>query len=362
MSPKMLRRVFRSWHHRRCVRAVCGVAIALLMLGPARVVARAAGEAPIRGYWITRDSLGSLDAIRRSVASARANAFDTIFVPITLTDGDNAPNGFDGVRECIRESRERGLHVQAWIDVNRVARVDEFPASRAHVIYEHPEWLMIPRELASAMMSIDPRGPAYLGQLSRWTRANQSRIDGLYISPLDPDAASYLTKLVTAAVQRYGVDGVYLDALRFPGSDFDYSRHAIDLFRADERPRLPIRERARLDEIEAIDPFGYVSEFPTEWTTFRETRLTALITRVHAALKAVNPSLTITVNIPVDDGSARAEHFQDWRSWIAARLVDGVGRRSGNTTTIVLSSDGVVSGSAIFPPNGPVATAGGGSK
>ena len=358
----MLRRVFRSWHHRRCVRAVCGVAIALLMLGPARVVARAAGEAPIRGYWITRDSLGSLDAIRRSVASARANAFDTIFVPITLTDGDNAPNGFDGVRECIRESRERGLHVQAWIDVNRVARVDEFPASRAHVIYEHPEWLMIPRELASAMMSIDPRGPAYLGQLSRWTRANQSRIDGLYISPLDPDTVSYLTKLVTAAVQRYGVDGVYLDALRFPGSDFDYSRHAIDLFRADERPRLPIRERARLDEIEAIDPFGYVSELPTEWTTFRETRLTALITRVHAALKAVNPSLTITVNIPVDDGSARAEHFQDWRSWIAARLVDGVGRRSGNTTTVVLTSDGVVSGSPILPPNGPVATAGGGSR
>jgi len=362
MSPKMLRRVFRSWHHRRCVRAVCGVAIALLMLGPARVVARAAGEAPIRGYWITRDSLGSLDAIRRSVAFARANAFDTIFVPITLTDGDNAPNGFDGVRECIRESRERGLHVQAWIDVNRVARVDEFPASRAHVIYEHPEWLMIPRELASAMMSIDPRGPAYLGQLSRWTRANRSRIDGLYISPLDPDTVSYLTKLVTAAVQRYGVDGVYLDALRFPGSDFDYSRHAIDLFRADERPRLPIRERARLDEIEAIDPFGYVSEFPTEWTTFRETRLTALITRVHAALKAVNPSLTITVNIPVDDGSARAEHFQDWRSWIAARLVDGVGRRSGNTTTVVLTSDGVVSGSPILPPNGPVATAGGGSR
>src|SRR5262249_3958032 len=101
---------------------------------------------------------------------------------------------------------------------------------------------------------------------------------------------------------------------------------------------------------------------PTEWTNFRETRLTALITRVHAALKAINPSLTITVNIPVDDDSARDQHFQDWRAWIAARLVDGVGRRSGNTTTIVLSSDAVVSGSALFPASAPVATAGGGSR
>src|SRR5262245_56761688 len=358
----MLRRVFRSRHHRRPVHAVCGAAIVLLLLGHTRVIARATGDAPIRGYWITHTALGSLDSIRRSVTAARSNGFDTVFVPIALAADDAAQQGFDGVRECIREARERGLRVQAWIDVNRVARVDEFPSSRVHVIYQHPEWLMIPRELASAMMTMDPRGPAYLGQLSRWTRANQSRMHGLYVSPLDPDAASYLTKLVTATVQRYVVDGVYLDAMRFPGSDFDYSRHAMDLFRTEERLRLQIRERARLDEIEAIDPFGYVSEYPSEWTKFRETRLTALITRVHTALKSINPSLTITVNVPIDDDSARDEHFQDWRSWIAARLVDGVGRRSGNRTTILLSPDVVVSGSALFPATAPVVTAGGGSR
>src|SRR5262249_12221467 len=272
------------------------------------------------------------------------------------------PVGFDGVREYIREARQRSLHVQAWIDVNRVVRISELPASRTHVIYEHPEWLMIPRELAASKLAMDPRGPAYLGQLSRWTRANQSRVDGLYISPLDPDAASYLSRLVTATVRRYIVEGVYLDAVRFPGSDFDYSRRAMDLFRADARPRLPIQERARLDEIEAIDPFGDATEFPSEWATFRQARLTALITRVHAAIKNVNSTLTITVNVPVDDDSARAEQFLDWRSWMTSRLVDGVGRRTGNTTTIVLSSDAVVSGSAIFPAGGPAVASGGGSR
>ena len=46
------------------------------------------------------------------------------------------------------------------------------PASRDHVIYRAPEWLMVPRELAAEMKKIDLRSPAYVGRLARWTRAH----------------------------------------------------------------------------------------------------------------------------------------------------------------------------------------------
>jgi uncharacterized lipoprotein YddW (UPF0748 family) len=290
------------------------------------------------------------------VTNAVAGAFDTVFVPITLT-ADEAPRGFDGVAEAVREARDRRLRVQAWIDVNRVAVGDEFPASRAHGVYQHPEWLMVPRALASELLTMDPRVPAYLGRLSRWTRSNRDRVDGLYMSPLDPDAASYLASVVTAAVQRYAVDGVYLDAVRFPGSDFDYSRRALDLFRAFERPRLSAADRARLDEVEAIDPFGYPSEFPSEWAAFRQARLTALITRLHTSLKRINPLLTVTASI-ADDPTAREEQFQDWRAWLSDRLIDGIGRRNGNGITIVLAPDGLAPEPTILPAVGQ-ASAGG---
>jgi uncharacterized lipoprotein YddW (UPF0748 family) len=185
--------------------------------------------------------------------------------------------------------------------------------------------------------------PAYLGQLSRWTRSNRDRVDGLYVSPLDPEAAAYLAGLVSATVQRYTVDGVYLDAVRFPGNDFDYSRRALDLFRAFERPRLSAAERARLDDVEAIDPFGYASEFPDEWAAFRQSRLTALLTRVHASLKTINPLLPVTASIASDDDIARDQQFQDWRSWIAERVIDGVGRRNGNGVTLLLAPDSLLS-------------------
>ena len=133
----------------------------------------------------------------------------------------------------IKEARDRGLRVHAWIEVTLAAAAGELPASRDHVLYQHPEWLMVPRELAAEMLKIDARSPAYLGRLTRWARANRPRVDGVYVSPLAPEAAAYLVAAVTAAAQRYAVDGVFLDAMRFPGADFDYSRHAMDIFRAE---------------------------------------------------------------------------------------------------------------------------------
>ena len=59
------------------------------------------------------------------------------------------------------------------------------------------------------------------------------------------------------AVGRYAADGVYLDAVDFPGEDFDYSRHTMELFRTRVRATMSLAERARLDAIEAIDPFAY---------------------------------------------------------------------------------------------------------
>lgn len=336
----MLRRVSRFRHRRRLARLVLCVVIGLMVADAPRMFARAASDSPIRGYWIARTALDSSDGVRRAIGAAVAGAFDTVFVPIALT-AEDAPSGFDGVRELIREARDRRLRVQAWIDVNRVAVGDEFPSSRSHVIYQHPEWLMLPRELAPELLPMDPRVPAYLGRLSRWTRSNRDRVDGLYLSPLDPEAASYVAGLVSATVRRYAVDGVYFDAVRFPGNDFDYSRRALDLFRGFERPRLSVAERARLDEVEAIDPFGYPSEFPVEWAAFRQARLTALITRLRASLKVINPLVTVTASIAADDATAREQQFQDWRSWITERLIDGVGRRNGNGITILLAPDGL---------------------
>lgn len=314
----------------------------MLIIAGTQTPTLSAANAPLRTFWVSRASLESVDAVRRAVASAAVGSFDTVMVPVALV-GD-AFQVFDGAREMINEARARGLRVHAWIEVTLVAASGELPPSRDHVLYQHPEWLMVPRELAPEMLKLDIRTPGYLGRLTRWARANPTRVDGLYVSPLAPEAASYLVSAVTAAAKRYQVDGVFLDAVRFPGVDFDYSRHAMEIFRAEMRPKLSVEERARLDEVEAIDPFGYAEEFPERWRAFRQSRLTSLVSRLRRALTEVSSTLVVSAGVPSDPGNALAESFQDWTNWMETGLVDGVGRRSGTSGTIVFSPD------AFFAP------------
>jgi hypothetical protein len=302
---------------------------------------RAAGETSVRALWIPLSAIAAPASIQRAVSSAVFGGFHAVIAPLpmaTRRDGDS----FDGTAELLRQARARSLGTHLAVSVNLAAAVGDIPASREHVIYQHPEWLMVPRQLAPQMLTVDVRSPAYLGQISRWTRANTERVDGLYISPLDPAAASYLVDAIVTAVARYSIDGVFLEALDFPGGDFDYSKHAMELFRARMRAVMSAAERARLDAIEAIDPFAYSDEFPEEWSQFRGTALTGLLEQVKSGLMSVSPALSMAVGVRGGADVSESEHFQSWRSWLERGIVNRVGYRNRSTDTVWLSPDGVV--------------------
>jgi len=314
------------------------VGFALVIVLAACVAAVTASGAPVRAFWISPSAMTSAASIQRAIASAATAGFDAVVAPLTIGMRSDA-DSFDAGAELLRQARERGMAAHLSITVNVAASVGELPASRDHVIYQHPEWLMVPRQVAAEMLKIDTRSPAYLGQITRWTRANADRVEGVYLSPLDPAAASYLVSAITAAVEGYAVDGLYLEAVDFPGDDFDYSRHAMELFRTRMRSSLSTAERARLDEIEAIDPFAYPEEFPDEWRAFRESALTAVLERLRTALSAVSPTMSIAAAVRSDIDSSLVSHFQAWRTWLAKGIVDRVGYRS--LGTVLLSPDGM---------------------
>jgi uncharacterized lipoprotein YddW (UPF0748 family) len=300
----------------------------------------------------------SAASIQRAIAAAATAGFDAVVAPVAVGTPSDA-DSFDAGAELLRQARERGLAAHLSITVNVAAPVGELPASREHVIYQHPEWLMVPRQLAAEMFKIDTRSPAYFGQIARWTRANADRVEGVYLSPLDPAAASYLVSAIAAAVGRYAVDGLYLEAVDFPGDDFDYSRHALELFRTRMRSSLSTAERTRLDRIEAIDPFAYPEEFPDEWRAFRESALTAVLERLRMALSTVRPALSIAAAVRSDVDSSLVSHFQAWRTWLAKGIVDRVGYRSRTTGTVLLSPDGVFASTPERLPTAQAAGTGG---
>jgi len=278
-----------------------------------------AQEVEVRAQWIQAATLQSPESIRRMVATAASNGINTLFVPLRPQS-----SGFDPLAETIAAAHVRGMRVHAWLDVNRAASASELPPSRDHLIYQHPEWLMVPRELAPDLLAVDVRSPEYLGRLARWTRANAERLDGLYVSPLHTGAHLQIAATVKDVVTRYAIDGLHLDHIRFPGADFDYSRAAVDAFRTEMRGRLTAAERARIDSVEAIDPFAYPEELSEAWRLFRQTQLTALVTRLRSTAKAIRAGVVVSAAVVADPLLAARDGFQDWRTWLDNGFIDAL--------------------------------------
>jgi len=300
--------------------------------------APAAATQETRALWVLRSSLTSPASIASLVHTAKEQGFNTLLVQVrgrgdayfTSTLEPRAaelarqPVSFDPLATLLSDAHGANIRVHAWISVNLVSSAVDLPASPEHLIARHPEWLMVPRPIAQELAHLDPLNPAYVGKIARWTRGQLETVEGLYTSPLEPDAAHHVEAIVGDLARRYEVDGVHLDYVRFPNQQFDYSRFAIAAFRADLRPRLPAAARVALDAAEADDLFAYPDRFPAEWKTFRRARLTALVAGVRQALHAARPDAILSAAVAPDARDAADERLQDWRGWLAAGLVDAV--------------------------------------
>ncbi len=317
-------------------------ALALVMLFCARAQAPAAaledGPAEIRALWVLRTSLTTPASIATLVRSARDHGFNTLLAQVRgrgdayyssaleprAAELQRQPASFDPLATVLDTAHAAGLRVHAWVNVNLVSSAAELPVAREHIVHRHPDWLMVPRDIAQELALVQADSPGYVGKLARWTRTQSADIEGLYVSPIVPGAAEHLESVVRDIASRYALDGVHFDYARYPTERFDYSRAAIREFRAAIRGRLPEQARRSVDRKETIDLFAYPDAFPDQWRAFRVSAMTALMSRLRTAVKTARPAAIVSVAASPDMRDALDHRFQDWRTWLESRLVDAV--------------------------------------
>lgn len=311
-------------------RAIGAVAAALCFFCPVRA------QHEVRALWVVRTTLTSPAAIATMVSAARRGGFNTLLVQVRGRGDAYFQQGieprpaalaaqptFDPLATTIAKAHESGLQVHAWINVNLIASAVDLPAAREHVVYRHPEWLMVPRALADELSTVDPRSPGYVGRLARYARAQSAEIEGLYLSPVSAASVAYTTSIVRDIAQRYDIDGVHLDYIRYPTSEFDYSRDTLAAFRGSVAGDLGVADLRRDDaRVAAGEPLVFTQAFPERWRAFRAGRLTALLTSLRTSLTAVKPSAVVSVAVVPDPREAATHRLQDWRGWLDTGLVD----------------------------------------
>lgn len=322
-------------------RPLAGLALLLtlasLPVGPSALRAQPRVDpSEVRGLWVVRTSLTSAASIARMVESAQAAGFNALLVQVrgrgdAFYAGGTEPRaaalaaqpaGFDPLATTLAEAHARGMRVFAWINVNLVSSAHDLPSSPSHIVNRAPDWLMVPRALAQELSIASPTSPGYVGRIARWVRSRSDQVEGLYASPLHPAAADHVVRLVADLAERYDIDGVHFDYVRFPAPDFDYSPAALEAFRSTVAPTLPPGTADLLARRAAGDVLAYVDALPERWADFRRTRLTGLMRRLREAVLGVRPDAVITAAVVADPGQAAQSKLQDWRRWLDMGLID----------------------------------------
>jgi uncharacterized lipoprotein YddW (UPF0748 family) len=291
------------------------VLLALLLAGPSLP---STSPPEMRGLWVVRTGLLSPESVDQVVDGAARAGFNALFVQVRGR-GDafyasrvversellrGQPADFDPLGRLLTRARARGLQVHAWVNVLLTAHFG-LPLPPAHVAQRHPDWLMVPREAAREALGTPPAGLIPLIERYR----DPADTEGLYLSPSSPGVGVHLEQVVSELVRTYAVDGLHLDFVRYPSSDFDWSRASLAGFAA-------TRGSGDLLAGPSLDPEG--------WGNYRRAAVDGLVVRLSGVARQARPGIVVSAAVVPDQAQALYHKYQPWPSWMARGVLDAV--------------------------------------
>jgi uncharacterized lipoprotein YddW (UPF0748 family) len=289
----------------------------------------------VRGLWVVRSTMTSEDEVRTMVADAAAAGFNTLIVQIRgrgdafyrsalepRAETMEGPDDFDPLALAIREGHLRGMAVHAWVNTHLVWGSATLPQSPRHLVNEHPDWLAVPQYLARELIDLEPRDPRFLAALRSYAADRPETVEGIYTSPSHPEVRERIFAVWMDLLDRYDLDGIHFDYIRFPSPDFDYSRGALERFEVWVSPRIEEQRRRVLQRAVHADPLAFATGLPQEWGEFRREQITSLVRDIYHAVKARRPQLIVSAAVIADPETAYGHRFQAWQSWLAEGILD----------------------------------------
>jgi len=269
------------------------------------------------------------------VVQAAASGFNTLIVQVRgrgdafylsslepRAESLQGPPDFDPLALTIQEAHRRGMAVHAWVNTHLVWGPVAPPRSPVHLVNANPEWLAVPRALARDLHGADPRAPDFFEALRRYAAERPQTVEGIYTSPSHPEVRARVLAVWMDLLERYDLDGIHFDYIRYPSADFDYSRGALDQFRSWVAYRIGNERLAELDRAAAYDPLAFTTGLPLEWDEFRRDQITSLVSDIYGQAKALRPDLMISAAVVAEPETAFGVRFQDWQRWLADGILD----------------------------------------
>ena len=267
------------------------VVIALLITGIL------SAQEPIRGTWVTNvgsDALLNAANVKAAVTLCKQKGINTIFV-VVWNGGmtmylskhvkkyiglrqDPVYNGFDPIKEIVKEGHKQGLKVHAWFEFGFSYSYQD---SNSVWAKKYPHWL-----------SRNNKGEPLKKNDFYWWNA------------FHPEVRSFLNDLVLEVIKKYKVDGIQGDdrmpAMPAEGGYDDFTK------------ALYIKETGK-----------QVPNDPREahWLQWKADKISAFGKELYTAVKKKNKNCLVTWSPSIYPWS-KEQYLQDWPAWLKGGYAD----------------------------------------
>ena len=317
----------------------------------------------VRALWVVRTTLTSPDKIHKMLESASAAGFNTLIVQVRgrgdayynsrweprAIELKDQPADFDPLAVLLAEAHQRDLKVHAWLNTSLLANLDALPSDSNHVFNRHPEWLAVPRAVASELYSMSPEDPAYRARIVEWSKANRGELEGVYTGPANPKVREHIYRIWMDILKKYPVDGMHFDYVRLASPDFDFSRTSLKAFLKWLNPRLTTAQRALLKQSLKTNPLAATDAYKDKFGDFQREQITQLVARIYREVKKRRPEVIVSAAVFANDENAYTRRFQDWRRWLKLGILDVACPMAYTTDTAVFRQQIEVANTAAHP-------------
>ncbi len=240
----------------------------------------------LRGVWACNYAEPSWDA----AAAALADANITVVFPYVASSAAAfyrssvlpAADGrgeHDWLAECVRACHAHGIKVHARI----LGLSCLFATAEVREQYERAGWLMLDTE----------------GDTWRW------------VCPSNPANRKRLIAAAVEIASKYGVDGIQLDYIRYPGSRVCACQHCRRAF-----------EQWLGRKVTGWPKDTILGGGRKAFLEFRRRQLTGLVGELRSALHKARPGLPLSAAVFVNWQKHRDAFGQDWANWLRDGLID----------------------------------------
>ena len=203
---------------------------------------------------------------------------------------------WDPLAVAVREAHARGLQIHAWLNAltgwgsgssTTCSLLRESDAGNPrHILLAHPDWKVVN---SSGTAQPCPNSEEYV-----------------YLSPGNPGVRTQLARVSADIARRYAVDGIHLDRIRYPGTQWSYDAASRAAF--------------------GKSPASY----PAEWNDFRRSLVNRTVKETYDSVRAARSSVVLSAAVwqiytdkwGWNSSQGYSQYFQDPYAWARGGYLD----------------------------------------